>query len=126
MVLQGGQHGSECDQADHGPQHLLRGVVVTDLIGIAVVVRVHQIQPMDHHQAESVEQCDARQQQRIGIRSPATDRHVRQDEKHEVGEAVSQQVPGQPALKVGLDENQGHRGDGGCEAEEPQLRATSC
>ena len=72
MVFQKRDHERERDDPDHGPQHLLGGagvVAATELV-------VDQVEPVDHHQAKSVEQRHDRQQQRIGIGGEAPDGQV--------------------------------------------------
>src|ERR1700730_15234344 len=106
MVLQEGAHQREGCHPDHGPQQLLGGAGVTT----AAQLVVDEVEPVNHHQAKSVEQSHNWQQQRVGVGGEAPDGQVCATEHDQKDQPVSHQVPVQVALLVGLDDEQ--RGDG--------------
>ena len=75
---------------------------------------------MNHDQAKAVQQCDHRQQQRIGVRREPSDGQVRTGEQREIGHRVLRQIPVQALFLVGFDEQQCHGGDDRGEAEQNQ------
>ena len=61
---------------------------------------------MDHHQAQAVEQRDARQHQRVGVRREPAHREVRHGEQGQVGQRRRQSSERRElVLLVGLDEH---------------------
>ena len=76
---------------------------------------------MNHHQPQAIQQCDDGQQQRVGVRREPADRKVGAAEQGEVGDRVLRQVPAQPLLLVGLDDQQRHGGDHRGEPEQEQF-----
>ena len=113
-------HDSEnADHADQGPQHLLVGACRASPPEVGVALG--QVQPVDHHQAQPVQQRHHRQQQRVGVRREASDGQVRAAEQGQEGDGVAGQVPAQPLLLVGLDDEQRHGGDHGGEPQQEQF-----
>ena len=115
MVGQEHHHRDETEHADQGPEHLLPGA------GIAVGDSRNQVEPVDQHQAETVEQCHDRKQERVGIGSEPPDGQMSAKKERQEAQGEEQQVPAQALLLIGLDDQQGHTGDQGGEAEQGQL-----
>lgn len=117
MVFEEGDHQCEGHHTDQGPQHLLSGarvVTAAELIG-------HQIQPVNHDQPKSVEQCHNWQQQGVGVGRKSPDGHVRGSEDDQEHQSVADRVPAQIVLLVGFNDQQRGHGDGGGEAQQQQL-----
>ena len=87
MVADDDQHGDEQRQADRGP-----GDLAADLHGRRLAAQrggalgVGEVEPVDHDESQAVEQRDARQQQRVGVRREPADGEVRDGEQGQVGE----------------------------------------
>ncbi len=69
MVLQKSNPQGKCGHTEQGPEHLLVCVGMRSPADQAV----GQVQPVDHHQAEAVEQRHHRQEQWVGVRGEAPD-----------------------------------------------------
>ena len=101
------EHGDEQHQPDRGPGDLpvdqLGGQLPAQRRGL---VDRGEVQPVDHHQAQPVEQRDAGQDQRVGVGREPAHREVRHGEQGQVGRADVEQRRPQLLLLVGLDEHQ--------------------
>ena len=75
MIGEEYDHQRETDDTDKGPQHLLSGA------GTIGGRSTHEVETMDEHQTETVEQRDDGEQKRIGVRREAPDHQVRADEQ---------------------------------------------
>ena len=84
VVLQIHHSRGESGDADQRPEHLLFG---TRRVGGHAG---DEIEAVDEHQAQTVEQCDHRKQQRIGVRGEVPDRQMGTDEQREEREGVTQ------------------------------------
>ena len=118
MVPQEDHDERKADDADEGPQHLLIGCTTES------VLQEHalgEVQSVDHHQAQPVQQRDNGEKERVGVRCESPHREMRTGEQRQVCDGVLRQVPTQTLFLVGLDEQQGHRGDDRGEAEQEQL-----
>jgi len=126
VIAQEPQHPEEQDDADGGPHHLVRGVAARrGLPGLHRLGRCGEVQAVDHHQAQSVEQRHARQDQRIGVGRELADRQVGDGEQPEVSTTVEEQVGGQLLFLVDFHQYQGCGGDQGGEDQHEQLGAAS-
>ena len=108
VVLEEDHHQREADDPDQGPQHLL---VVAGAAAASVSAPLDQVEPVDHHQAKTVEQRHDRQQQRVGVGREAPDGQVRAAEQRQEGQRVAGQIPADALLLVGLHDQQRDDGD---------------
>jgi hypothetical protein len=118
------QHGDEQRQPDRRPRDLPPD---QDGGGIAAERRgalgVGEVQPVDHDEAQPVEQRHAGQDQRVGVRREPAHGHVREREEGEVREPHPQQRLGERLLLVGLDEHERDRDEHRRERQQHQLDA---
>ena len=120
VVLQRDHHESEGAHADQRPQNLRVGDGAATPLGQPLV----EVESMNHHQPQPVEQRHDRQQQRVRVRRVASDRQVRDDEHRQESRRVVDQCPAEAALLVGLHNRESRRRDHGGEAQQQQLGIT--
>ena len=126
MVAHHDQHGDEQHQPDGRPRDLTadqHGRRVTAQRRCAL--RVGEVEPVDHHEAQAVEQRDARQDQRVGVRREPAHREVRDREDAQVGQAHPEQRLRELLLLVGLDQHERDRHQNGSERQQHQLDSAS-
>ena len=80
VVAHDGQHQHEQSDADRGPGELVDRVPVRQRLALVGGLRpVREVQPVDHHQAEPVQQDDDRQDHRVRIPGEEAQREVRDE-----------------------------------------------
>ena len=95
MIADQPEHGHEQQQPDGRPGHLpgdqLGGRLLAESRGL---VDPGQVEPVDHHQAQPVEQRHAGQDQRVGVGGELAHRDVRDGEQAEIGRPdIEQRLP---------------------------------
>jgi hypothetical protein len=107
MVADQREHSHEQGKAEGGPCDLMRKVAgryrVADRGGRC---RVGQVEPMDHHQPQPIEQRDAGQDQRVGIGCEPPHRDMGGAEQGQVSSSVVEHRPGYPLRLVELHQHQ--------------------
>jgi hypothetical protein len=120
------QHRDEQHQGHRSPRHLAGGIRGRD--GFACVEglgRRTQVQPVDHHQAQAVEQGRTRQDQWIGVGGQPAHRPMRQSEKPQIRQTQIQQRPGQVLVLLGFHQDQRQRDHTSRKHQQSQLNATT-
>ena len=113
----------KADDADEGPQHLLVGGAAEAALD---EYALGEVQAVNHHQAQPVQQRDHRKQQRVGVRREPPHREMRTGEQGQVRDGVLREIPTQTLFLVGLDEQQGHRGDDARRSRGGTIRRYAC
>ncbi len=113
-----GEHGHEGHDAHRAVEDLESGGLRAHRgdreAGVAAAAGL--LQPVDHHDAEPVQQRGQRQQQRVGPRGQPAHRHVRRADQHGEGQAVHEHagrhlaVQPQPHVGVGEHHHADHEG----------------
>ena len=92
------QDDDEQRDAHRDPRHLLERVLARDLVAARGGPRnLGEVDPMDHDQAEPVEERDQRQDQRVGVGGEAPHREMGDGVDAEEGEPEVEQRGGEPA-----------------------------
>ncbi len=96
-------------------------VVIGRPLALGVAVPPGLVEPVDHHDAEPVEQGGDRQQQRVGVRRPAADREVRAEDDHHERDHVLDEGREVLALEAERHVGERERDDAAREQHHPQL-----
>jgi hypothetical protein len=126
VVAHDGQHQHEADDADRRPDQLARRLGAREVAGeLLRALGGLEVQSPDHDQAEPVEQRDARQDQRVGVRGEAAHREVGDEEQHGQAGSVAERAAGDPVLDGQPDRGVRQHRDQDGERREHQLRAAA-
>ena len=115
VVAEGDEDGEGDDDAQTGPQHLPRGQA-----GGEVVAR-GQVEPVDHHQAEPVEEGDDGQDDRVGVAGAPAQHEVDAERDEPEDPRVPEEVRWDLAVLGHGDVDVGDDDHGQGEADEQQL-----
>ena len=121
MVLDQPDHRDRAEHPDRAPDQLPEGVG----IGAGPRPRVREVEPVDHHQAQSVEQRRRRQQHRVGVLRLEPQDDVQAPGEDQQPGAVVEQVRRHLVLHGHPDRGVGEQHDADRQQQQRQLDASA-